>query len=75
VLWETDVEELRKHYAAALGQKTELWPRTDGLTRERWELWGKRLRELGAEEGGLDGETRAVVREAAEVVDGLLQGK
>jgi hypothetical protein len=76
VLWETDVEELRKHYAAALGQKTELWPRTDGLTRERWELWGKRLRELGAEEEGkLDGETRAVVKEAAEVVEGLLQGK
>ena len=75
VLWETDMEALRKHYAAALVQKTDLWPRTDGLTRERWELWGRRLRELGAEEGGLDGGTRAVVKEAAGVVEGLLQGK
>jgi hypothetical protein len=45
-LWETGHEELRQHWAAALDEKTELWPREDGLTRERWQLWERRLREL-----------------------------
>ena len=31
-LWETDHEELRQHRAAALDDKTELWPRKVGLT-------------------------------------------
>ncbi|GIK02217.1 hypothetical protein Aspvir_006266 [Aspergillus viridinutans] len=72
-LWEADHEELRRHWAAALDEKTELWPREDGLTRERWQLWERRLRELSAEGEVLDGETRAVVAEAAEVVSGLLK--
>lgn len=73
-LWEADHEELRRHWAAALDEMTELWPREDGLTRERWQLWERRLRELSTEERILDGETRAAVAEAAEVVSGLLKG-
>jgi hypothetical protein len=73
-LWEADHEELRRHWGAALDEKTELWLREDGLTRERWQLWERRLRELSAEGETLDGETRAVVAEAAEVVGGLLKG-
>ncbi|KAF7131350.1 hypothetical protein CNMCM5793_004464 [Aspergillus hiratsukae] len=73
-LWEADRNELRRHWAAALDEMTELWPREDGLTRERWQLWERRLRELSTEEK-LDGETRAVVVEAAEVVSGLLNEK
>ncbi|EAW23429.1 DUF3632 domain-containing protein [Aspergillus fischeri NRRL 181] len=72
-LWEADGEELRRHWDAALHEKTELWPSEDGLTRERWELWGRRLQELSAQGGFLDGETRAVVEEAAEVVSRLLK--
>ncbi|GAB1317144.1 hypothetical protein MFIFM68171_07354 [Madurella fahalii] len=34
-LWNTDHEELRQEWAEALDEKTELWPREDGLTRER----------------------------------------
>ncbi|GFF75286.1 hypothetical protein IFM60648_04408 [Aspergillus lentulus] len=72
-LWEADREELRRHWGAALDEKTELWPREDGLTRERWELWERRLRGLSVEGAILDGETRAVVVEAAEVVSRLLK--
>lgn len=72
-LWETDGEELRKHWTAALDEETESWPRRDGLTRERWELWGKRLHGM-SEEDGLGEETSSVAREAAEVVEGLLRG-
>ncbi|KAL6232016.1 hypothetical protein BDW75DRAFT_218713 [Aspergillus navahoensis] len=70
-LWKMDYEELKQGWAAALEDTTALWPRQDGLTRERWELWGHRLRELSTEEI-LDGDTRAVVVEAAEVVGRLL---
>lgn len=72
-LWETGHEELRRHWAAALDEKTELWPREDGLTRERWRLWKRRLRELSTEGEMLDEETRVVVAETAEVVSGLLK--
>lgn len=72
-LWETDCEALRLHYAAALDDKTELWPREDGLTRDRWGLWGNKLRALSTEEGKLDEETRIMVTEAAEVIEGLLK--
>ncbi|KAF7157476.1 hypothetical protein CNMCM5623_001737 [Aspergillus felis] len=72
-LWEVDGEDLRRHWRAALDEKTELWPREDGLTRERWQLWERRLRELSAERALLHGETRAVVAEAADVVSGLLK--
>lgn len=74
-LWDADPEGLRRHWVDALDDKTELWPREDGLTRERWQLWGKRLRALGGEGGGFDEETRAVVKEAADVVEGLLREK
>jgi hypothetical protein len=72
-LWETDHEELRRHWAAALDDKTELWPREDGLTQERWRLWAKRLRALSTKEENLDEETRAVVKEATKVVEGILE--
>lgn len=71
-LWEADYEELRRHWAAALNDKTELWPREYGLTRERWVLWGERLRALSIE-GSLDEETQAVVTEAADVVSAILE--
>ncbi|RDW84197.1 DUF3632 domain-containing protein [Aspergillus mulundensis] len=71
-LWEADGEDFRRHYAATLEFKTDLWPREDGLARERWELWGRRLRELSTD-GSLDEETRAVVVEAAGVVTRLLE--
>lgn len=67
VLWGVESGELQP-WEAALREKTELWPRGDGLTRERWVFWGERLRWLGA---GM-GETR-VVDEAATVVDGILE--
>lgn len=70
-LWEADYEGLRQHWAAALDEKTELWPREEGLTRERWLFWGNRLRALSTE-GTLDKETVAVVIEAAEVVSLLV---
>lgn len=69
-LWEADYEELRD-WAAALDDKTELWLR-GGLTRERWILWGKRLRALSIQ-GILEDETVAVVIEAADVVSGILE--
>ncbi|KAI1762466.1 hypothetical protein GGR53DRAFT_532608 [Hypoxylon sp. FL1150] len=64
--------ELREHFAATLDYKTELWPREDGLTRERWRLWGERLRVLSTEERNFDEETRAVITEAANVVEDIL---
>jgi len=70
-LWNTDREELSREWAAALEEKTDLWPREDGLMRERWQLWEERLRTLSVEER-FDGETRKVLAEAAEVVAGLL---
>lgn len=73
-LWNTDSEELRRHWAAALDEQTDLWPRADGLTEERWRLWGVRLRTLSEEDEKLCEETRAVAKEAARVVEGLLRG-
>ena len=72
-LWETDHEELRRHWEATLDDKTELWPREDGLTRTRWGLWRERLRALSTDEVNLDGETRAVVTEAAGVIRGIME--
>jgi len=72
-LWEADHEELRHHWAAALDDKTELWPREDGLTRERWRLWGDRLWALSTEKGILGEETGALVTEAAEAVDSIIE--
>lgn len=71
-LWEADHEELRRHWATALDDKTELWPREDGLTEERWRLWERRLRDLSTEGGIMEEETRTVVAEAAKVISGLL---
>ena len=72
-LWEADHKELRRHWAAALDDKTELWPKEDGLTRERWQLWNDRLWSLSTEKEILDEETRAVVTDAAGVVSRLLE--
>ncbi|KAI4649988.1 uncharacterized protein J4E78_008269 [Alternaria triticimaculans] len=71
-LWNTDHEELREHFAVPLDDETELWPSQDGLTPERWGLWEKRLWDLSTDEDKLDEETRAVVKEAYEVVEGIL---
>ena len=72
-LWKQDHKELRKHFAAALDDDvSELWPKDDGLTPERWGLWEKRLWDLSTDEDRLDEETRAVVKEAYEVVKGIL---
>jgi hypothetical protein len=71
-LWNTDYEELRKNWEAALDESTDLWPREDGLNRERWKLWGKRLLALSTDEASLDEETRGLVKEAYEMVEELL---
>jgi Protein of unknown function (DUF3632) len=72
-LFETSEEELRRHWAAALEEKTDYWPRKDGLTRDRWRVWVERLRALSAEVQ-FDGETRAATKEAAEIAEGFLEG-
>jgi len=72
-LWEIDYEELRRHWATALDEKTELWPREDGLTKERWRLWEKRLLALSTKEGHLAEDTRLVVTDAANVVGAILE--
>ncbi|KAJ5206154.1 hypothetical protein N7491_003226 [Penicillium cf. griseofulvum] len=71
-LWKTDYDELRRHWAAALDDPTELWPREEGLTRQRWGLWEERLRTLSTKEV-FNEETRVVVTEAAEVVNSILE--
>ncbi|CAN9273543.1 unnamed protein product [Alternaria sp. RS040] len=71
-LWNTDCEELRKDWEAALDEPTDLWPREDGLNRERWKLWEKRLLALSTDEASLDEETRDLVKEAYHVVEDLL---
>lgn len=58
-------------FACRVDDKTELWLR-GGLTRERWILWGKRLRALSIQ-GILEEETVAVVVEAADMVSGILE--
>lgn len=71
-LWETDRDELQRHWAAALDERTELWPRDDGLVLDRWRLWAERLRDLSTDEEHLDDETRGVLIEAAAVVGDIL---
>lgn len=60
--------ELRQHWAAALDEKTEFWPREDGLTWERWKLWMERLIALRAGEELLDEETRGIAAQAVDVI-------
>lgn len=72
-LWETDHKYLREHWGKSLDWKTELWPREDGLTPERWRLWKERLRTLSNEDGCLNEETRALAIEAADVVKSILE--
>ncbi|KAK0658055.1 hypothetical protein B0T16DRAFT_341066 [Cercophora newfieldiana] len=74
VLWEADQAELRKHFGAALDWERDLWPKKDGLTRERWAFWAERLWGLGEDER-FDEQLRTLVKEAAEVIEGLLEGK
>ncbi|KAF2126688.1 hypothetical protein P153DRAFT_368758 [Dothidotthia symphoricarpi CBS 119687] len=71
ILWAMDQDELWRNNSAALEYKTELWPKEDGLTRERWQLWEERLRALSTD-ADLDEETRAVAGQAAEVIAELL---
>lgn len=70
-LAEIEPAELREHWAAALDEKTELWPREDGLTQERWKLWVDRLKALSAVEGVLDEETKKIAAQAVDVVCNL----
>jgi hypothetical protein len=63
---------MRKRWEAALDEPTDLWPREDGLNRERWKLWEERLLALSTDEASLDEETRGVVKEAYDVVEDLL---
>ncbi|KAL4904018.1 hypothetical protein BDW74DRAFT_179108 [Aspergillus multicolor] len=73
-LWDVNLKLLWFYYTNALESKTDLWPREDGLERERWELWGRRLRGLqGSDDKALDEDTKAVVAEAADVLEALLQ--
>ncbi|KAH9882559.1 hypothetical protein J1614_000795 [Plenodomus biglobosus] len=60
--------ELRQHWAAALDEQTEFWPRKDGLTWERWKLWMERLIALRAGEEVLDEETRGITAQAVDVI-------
>lgn len=72
-LFETSDEELSRHWAAALEEKTDYWPRTDGLTRDRWRVWVERLRALSADTL-FDAETRAASTEAADIAEDFLNG-
>ncbi|KEQ78394.1 hypothetical protein M438DRAFT_401195 [Aureobasidium pullulans EXF-150] len=72
-LWETDSEALRRYWTAAIEEETELWPRKDGLTKERWRLWLDRLRSLATDREHFDQITRVIIAEAADVVGELLQ--
>lgn len=74
-LWETDHEYLREHWATTLDWKTELWPREDGLTTERWRLWEERLRSLSTEDGGLDEKVRDIATQAANEIKSILEEK
>ncbi|KAI4912259.1 uncharacterized protein J4E92_010110 [Alternaria infectoria] len=71
-LWNADHAKLREHWGPAMDDPTELWPREDGLTPERWGLWEKRLWDLSTDEESLDEDTRAMVKEAYEVVEAIL---
>jgi hypothetical protein len=71
-LFETSDKELRSQWTTALEEKTEYWPRTDGLTRDRWRVWLQRLRALSSK-GQFDEETRATTKKAAEIVESLLK--
>lgn len=72
VLFETSEEDLGRHWAPALKQKTDLWPREDGLTQDRWRLWIERLRAASTEEQ-FDEETRTAAKDAAELTEGFLR--
>jgi hypothetical protein len=74
-LWETDYGFLREHYWESLDSKTELWPREDGLTAERWRLWEERLRALSTEDGSLDEKVRAEAIRAADEIKSILEEK
>jgi hypothetical protein len=74
-LWETDRGFLREHFGKSLDVKTELWPREDGLTAERWRLWEERLRALSTEDGSLDEKVRAQAIRAADEIKSILEEK
>ncbi|KAK0627339.1 hypothetical protein B0T14DRAFT_512449 [Immersiella caudata] len=74
VLWEVEEGYLREHFARTLDWGTGLWEEGKGLTRERWALWAQRLRELVGEKDW-NGDVKALMGDAAEVVEGLLVRK
>lgn len=72
-LWEVDDDVLRPEWADTLDEPTALWPRTDGLTLERWQLWRDRLQTLCSDAENLSDETRGVTKEAFRVIKKLLE--
>ena len=72
-LWEVDDDVLRPEWADTLDEPTALWPRTDGLTLERWQLWRDRLQALSSDAKNLSEETRKVAKEAFRVIKKLLE--
>ncbi|KFA51444.1 hypothetical protein S40293_10685 [Stachybotrys chartarum IBT 40293] len=72
VLWNMDPEILRKNHAAALDEKTYWWPKDDGLTRQRWQLWMERLQFFSKDEYQMDEDTRSAALEAAGVIQKIL---
>lgn len=71
-LWDVDAHMLRQHWGSTLDYSaTGRWPRTDGLTLERWRLWLKRVRVVGGREESGD-ETKRVLSQAAQVLENLL---
>ncbi|KAK5659755.1 hypothetical protein OQA88_966 [Cercophora sp. LCS_1] len=71
VLWEVETGYLREHFARTLDWGTGLWEEGKGLTKERWALWAERLRGVSGE-GDWDEEVKALMGNAAAVVEGLL---
>ena len=71
-LRDMDHGELRQKWGAALDDNTDLWPREDGLTRDRWQLWRDRMQALSTEGLYFEDKTRVVLKEAEEVFTALL---
>ncbi|KAK0742589.1 hypothetical protein B0T18DRAFT_328391 [Schizothecium vesticola] len=71
-LWDVDAQALRQHWGTTLDFATDLWPKTDGLTLERWRLWLRRLRGLGGTEE-LTEDTKRVLSQAVQVLGDLLR--
>lgn len=71
-LWGLHEADLRTEYAYAIDEPTELWPRQDGLTKVRWELWRARLNTLAQDTDTLWDETKAAAASAVTIIDSLI---